>query len=81
MTRTEKKLRGGIMEMLEAVLLINKKHYTTKIYKKEFEEILKNKDYKIIGKPSIVNIDNDKYARLYQIQYKKEFRILVYDTI
>lgn len=69
------------MEMLEAVLLIDKKSYTTKISRKAFKKILKDKDYKIIGGSSIVSIGNDKYARLHLVQYKKECRILVYDTI
>ena len=76
------------MELLEAVLLINRTSYTTKVSRKIFEYMLSNKDYKMIGKPDIVCIGDkingkweDKYARLYELQYKKECRILVYDPI
>lgn len=76
------------MEFLEAVILMDRKHYTTKISRNVFEYMLNNKDYIIIGKPDIVCIGDkingkweDKYANLYTIQYKKECRILVYDTI
>lgn len=68
------------MVLLDAVLLMNGEHYTIKIPRGDFEEMLKSKDCKIIGKPSLTCI-GDKDAKLYTIQYKKEFRILVYDAI
>lgn len=76
------------MEFLEAVLLINGKSYTTSVSRNIFEYMLSNKDYIMIGKPGIVCIGDkvngkweDKYANLYELQYKKECRILVYDPI
>lgn len=66
------------MKMLDAIILKNRQKHNCRISVKDFDEVLNDKDYKLISK-GLVDFDNG-VATLYQFNYKKECRILIWDN-
>lgn len=64
--------------MLDVVVLKDRRKYDCKITIEEFNEILKDKNFHLIQK-GLVAVDNGT-ATLYEFNYRKECRVLIWDN-
>ena len=67
------------MELLDVVVLKKTERRQGKITKKDFEEILNNKDFYLTQKGEVCFGDNDELATLYIFNYKNKCRVLIWN--
>ena len=66
------------MELLDVVVLKKAERRQGKITKKDFEEILNNKDFYLTQKGEVCVGDNGELATLYIFNYKNKCRVLIW---
>ena len=67
------------MELLDVVILKDRKKYQAKITKKDFKDVLSNKDFYLIQKGEVCFGDKDELATLYEFNFKKMCRVLIWE--